>query len=56
VEGRARAALARISTKITDLKRMRSALGKYLAACEQRSALDECPLLRLLGGPDEDPS
>jgi Hg(II)-responsive transcriptional regulator len=56
VEGRARTALARINTKITDLKRMRSALGKYVAACEQRAALDECPLLRLLGGPGDDAS
>ncbi|MGI8548047.1 MAG: MerR family DNA-binding protein [Gemmatimonadaceae bacterium] len=50
VEGRARAALERIDGKIRDLQRMRRGLGQYVTACEQRSALDECPLLRVLGG------
>lgn len=51
VEGRARAVLERIDRKIADLRRMRRGLGQYVTACEQRPALDECPLLRILGGP-----
>lgn len=53
VEARARDALARIENKISDLKRMRRGLGRDVAACEVQRTLDECPLLRVLGGPDE---
>ena len=53
VEARARNAPARIENKISDLKRMRRGLGRYVAACELQRPLDECPLLRVLGGPDE---
>ena len=51
VEGRARLALERIDKKLADLKRMRRGLGQYVASCEQRPAMDECPLLQVLGGP-----
>lgn len=53
VEERARNALERIEKKIADLKRMRRGLGLYVAACEQQPTLDECPLLRVLGGPED---
>lgn len=53
VELRARDALERIEKKITDLKRMRRGLGRYVTACELRPSLDECPLLHVLGGPEE---
>lgn len=51
VEGRASAALGRIDDKIQDLKRMRGGLAQYVAACQRRRSLDECPLLQALGGP-----
>ena len=53
VELRARDTLGRIEKKIADLKRMRRGLGRYVAACEMRPSLDECPLLKVLGGPEE---
>lgn len=53
VEERARDALERIEKKIADLRRMRRGLSLYVAACEQQPALDECPLLRVLGGPED---
>lgn len=51
VEERASAALGRIDDKIQDLKRMRSGLAQYVAACQRHHSLDECPLLEALGGP-----
>lgn len=54
VEARARAALERINGKIHDLTRMRRGLHRYIGACERHHPLDACPLLRELGGRDED--
>lgn len=53
VEKRASNTLERIDSKIRDLKRMRSALARYMTACRERHALEECPLLAVLGGEDE---
>ena len=53
VEGRARAALDRTDQKIAGLRRMRRGLSQYVAACKQRPALDDCPLLRVLGEPED---
>ncbi|MGI9091373.1 MAG: MerR family DNA-binding protein [Gemmatimonadaceae bacterium] len=52
VEGRASSALGRIDNKIEDLNRMRRGLAQYVAACQRRRSLDECPLLQALGGPE----
>jgi MerR family copper efflux transcriptional regulator len=49
VEQRATATLERIESKITDLRRISSALTKYVSACRDRSALEQCPLLEELG-------
>lgn len=54
VEARARAALDRIERKIHDLIRMRRALHHYVDACACHDPLDSCPLLRELGGTEED--
>ncbi len=50
VEKRATKTLERIDSKIRDLKRMRSALARYVNACRDRPSLEECPLLSALGG------
>ncbi|MGH7533759.1 MAG: MerR family DNA-binding protein [Gemmatimonadales bacterium] len=50
VERRAVSTLERIQTKIDDLERMRDALAQYVTACQQRRSLDDCPILRALGG------
>ncbi|MBA3646771.1 MAG: heavy metal-responsive transcriptional regulator [Gemmatimonadaceae bacterium] len=50
VEKRASNTLERIDSKIRDLKRMRSALARYVNACRDRHSLEECPLLAALGG------
>ena len=49
VEKRASLTLGRIDDKIKDLRRMRTALAKYVHACRDRS-LESCPLLAALGG------
>ncbi|MGQ0646483.1 MAG: MerR family transcriptional regulator [Gemmatimonadaceae bacterium] len=48
VELRASSTLDRIAQKIRDLERMREALEPYVAACQTRGTLGECPLLRAL--------
>lgn len=53
VEARARAALERIEGKIRDLTGMRRGLHHYIGACQRHDPLDTCPLLRELGGPEE---
>ncbi|MGH7523016.1 MAG: heavy metal-responsive transcriptional regulator [Gemmatimonadales bacterium] len=50
VEHRAAATLDRIQSKIDDLEQMRDALTQYVNACQQRRSLEECPILRALGG------
>lgn len=50
VERRASATLERIDSKINDLKRMRTALAKYVHACRDQRSLESCPLLAALGG------
>ena len=50
VEKRASVTLERIDTKIADLKRMRTALAKYVHACRDQRSLESCPLLTALGG------
>ena len=50
VEHRAASTLERIQTKIDDLEQMRDALTQYVNACQRRRSLDECPILRALGG------
>ena len=47
VEKRASATLQRIHRKIADLRQMSDA--KYVSACRDRPALQECPLLQELG-------
>jgi MerR family transcriptional regulator, copper efflux regulator len=49
VERRASGTLDRIESKIADLRRISSALAKYVAACHERSSLEQCPLLEELG-------
>ena len=49
VERRASATLARIEAKIADLRQMQDGLAKYVSACRNRSALQQCPLLEELG-------
>lgn len=49
VERRASATLSRIDMRIKDLRRMRQALSKYVAACHDETCLPECPLLAKLG-------
>ena len=53
VERRASATLARIDTKVADLKRMRTALAKYVNACRDQQSLESCPLLTALGGAEK---
>ena len=48
VEARASATVERISEKIHDLERMRTALSRYVNACRSREPLAECPLLGAL--------
>lgn len=50
VEERATMTLKRIDEQIRDLKRIRSALAKYVNACRDHESLDSCPLLSALGG------
>jgi DNA-binding transcriptional MerR regulator len=50
VESRASDTLERIDGKIADLQQMREALAKYVSACRNRMALEQCPLLEELGG------
>jgi DNA-binding transcriptional MerR regulator len=49
VEKRAAATLERIESKIADLRQISTALTKYVSACHDRSALEQCPLLEELG-------
>ena len=48
VEARATATVDRITEKIHDLERMRVALSRYVAACQTREPVSECPLLTAL--------
>ena len=50
VERRASVTLERIDEKIKDLRRMRTALAKYVNACRDQRSLETCPLLVALGG------
>ena len=50
VERRASQTLDRIDDKIKDLRRMRTALAKYVNACRDQRSLETCPLLTALGG------
>jgi DNA-binding transcriptional MerR regulator len=45
VRARARATLERIDGKLADLREMRGALAKYVAACQNRAGSEACPLL-----------
>jgi DNA-binding transcriptional MerR regulator len=45
VQARARATLERIDAKLADLREMRGALSKYVAACQNRAESEACPLL-----------
>jgi DNA-binding transcriptional MerR regulator len=49
VERRARVTLGRIEEKIADLRQMSDALSKYVSACGNRAAWQQCPLLEELG-------
>lgn len=53
VEKRASLTLGRIDEKIEDLRRMRSALAKYVNACRDRQSIENCPLLAALGGEEK---
>ena len=48
VETRASTTVERISEKIRDLEKMRSALSHYVTACRSRVAVAQCPLLDAL--------
>src|SRR5919106_3198304 len=48
VEARARAKIAIVERKIGELQRMRRTLERLAAACEQREATGECPILEAL--------
>ena len=50
VKRRAESKLTDIEAKIADLRRMKRSLGKLVAACDQREATDECPVLEALDG------
>ena len=54
VEQRSSRTLERIDEKINDLKRMRTALAKYVNACRDQRPLEICPLLTALGGEEID--
>jgi DNA-binding transcriptional MerR regulator len=45
VQARARTTLERIDGKLADLREMRGALAKYVAACQNRAGSEACPLL-----------
>jgi MerR family transcriptional regulator, copper efflux regulator len=49
VEKRASVTLDRIEEKIADLRQMSEALSKYVSACRNSAALQQCPLLAQLG-------
>ncbi len=49
VEKHATRTLERVDSKIRDLKRIRSALSRYVNACRNKHSLEECPLLAGLG-------
>ena len=53
VETRARNTLERIATRISGLEQMQDALTKYVSACRTRAAMEDCPLLASLGGPED---
>jgi Hg(II)-responsive transcriptional regulator len=53
VERRAADTLGRIEAKIEDLSRMKQALGQYVFACRNKTALQTCPLLTALGATGE---
>jgi MerR family transcriptional regulator, copper efflux regulator len=55
VEARASATRRRIDEKVRDLEAMRQALSEYVTTCQTRRPVDECPLLRALDRPLEDP-
>ena len=55
VEHHAATTLERIDGKLRDLRRMRRALGHYVTACRHRQKIEECPLLKSLGGSEESP-
>lgn len=53
VESRASTTVDRITEKIRDLERMRTALSHYVTACRTREPLAECPLLDALDRENE---
>lgn len=53
VEREARGVIARVESRIAELERMRTALEKLVAACRQRRATEECPILEALEEPEE---
>jgi MerR family copper efflux transcriptional regulator len=55
VEARAAITLQRIDEKVRDLESMRGALSEYVTTCQRRRPLGECPLLRALDRPLEEP-
>ena len=55
VEARAASTLHRIDEKIRDLESMRGALFQYVTTCQRREPLGDCPLLRALDRPLEEP-
>jgi len=48
VEASARAKIRRVEGKMSELQRIRDALGRLVAACEAREATSECPILEEL--------
>ena len=48
VEERAEQAIARIDGKVSELQRMRAALGELVQACHARRPTDDCPILDAL--------
>ena len=50
VEARAEGAIARIDSKIADLKRMRTVLARLATACRRQHLTGDCPILTALEG------
>lgn len=48
VEQATRARLATVESKIRELERLRSILGRLVRSCEERETTDECPVLAML--------
>jgi MerR family copper efflux transcriptional regulator len=53
VKQRAEARLAQIEQRIRELQRVKRGLKQLIAACPGHGALEQCPILRALGGEED---